>query len=399
MRINFIIFVLVFIILSPIVFSEISLEQEQIIAEKISQFSEPDMIIIMGNDVSTSERVAFNIFKEKYPQISHLDVYNDTDAPDKNAFLIGGKKQNSVTRTVLESSTTNLVERNNLSLGYVTFLTSGQKKYIVMQSRTSDDNLIKTSYINSPLSRYMPKEVVPLAATAIGISLVWLWNLLFTLGRKVLRLALSGKIMKYIKKKKFTNEYKGFKIMGIPFRYREWISILLAALVFALITAYSYYSGLTDLAELLTINIIVNFIIYSMRNIIRLIFDKIYNIKTEYVFWIWGAVVTVISGWLGNTFSLAGYNVSESEKDAVTDAKIQYGINVLSFLVALGLAIWNIILPSILLQMSMTLALSIAVIQMMPISPFSGKGIYKWNRKIWWLSFIPMLVTYVLANI
>jgi hypothetical protein len=53
----------------------------------------------------------------------------------------------------------------------------------------------------------------------------------------------------------------------------------------------------------------------------------IYGLHTEYVFWYWGAFVTVFSGWLGNTFALAGYMISEKSSDKKLQAKIQYLIN------------------------------------------------------------------------
>ena len=45
----------------------------------------------------------------------------------------------------------------------------------------------------------------------------------------------------------------------------------------------------------------------------------------------------------------------------------------------------------------MTLAISITFMQMKPFSPFDGKSIFRWNRRVWWLSFVPVAIVYVLT--
>ena len=45
----------------------------------------------------------------------------------------------------------------------------------------------------------------------------------------------------------------------------------------------------------------------------------------------------------------------------------------------------------------MLLAISITFLQMLPFSPFDGKSIYRWNTRLWWVSFVPLAALYVLT--
>ncbi|MCK5107499.1 MAG: hypothetical protein KAQ83_02125 [Nanoarchaeota archaeon] len=362
----------------------------------LDEFIEVDCILVFGHDLSKVERTSLKFLDTIYPDIATVESINATDyniSINKIPILIGGPNQNELTQEILDKMV-NITERE-LSFGILLFGTDNEgKKYVIFSDKAGLEN-VKKNLERSPLAKIIPIKFIPAAATGIGISLMWLWKFLFKFFYRAFRLTASSKIMRYVKKKKFKNEYKGFKFKGVRIKYREWFSILGAAAIFALASAYSFYSK--DFKTLVYVSFFVNCIIYAIRHITRLVMDKRYSHHTEYVFWIWGGLITIISGWLGNTFCLAGYTLSESETKK--GAKISYNINLWSFLASIIFLIINFVFPSKFMQMAVILCMSLAVIQMMPFKPFSGKNIYKWNLKKWYFTAIPMFMVYFLVSI
>jgi hypothetical protein len=121
--------------------------------------------------------------------------------------------------------------------------------------------------------------------------------------------------------------------------------------------------------------------------------DKHFNMHREYKIWWWGAFVTVFTGFLGNTFSLAGYVVSDKE-----NLKNQGMINLIVSGIFASFSLFFIFLfystSAIFFEMSMVLMLTITTIDLLPFEPFSGKAIYAWNKKNWMYVFIPVALLY-----
>jgi len=362
----------------------------------LTEFIDADCIIVLGSDLSKIESTSFKLLNTISPELEDLEQINETDynsTINQIPIFIGGPNQNKLTKEILDNEEN--ITKKELAFGILLFgKTKEGKKYLIFSDKAGFYNT-KKNLEKSPLAKVIPLKFIPAAATGIGISLMWLWNFLFKLIYRIFRLTASSKIMKYVKKKKFKPSYKGFKVKGIRIKYREWFSILGAAAVFALASAYSFYSN--NFKTLIYVSLFVNCIIYAIRHITRLTMDKKYSHHTEYIFWIWGGLITVISGWLGNTFCLAGYTLSE--KETKRESRINYNINLWSFLASIAFLIVNFIFPSMFMQMATLLCMSLAVIQMMPFKPFAGKLIYKWNLKKWYLTAIPMFMVYFLISI
>ncbi len=359
-----------------------------------------ETIIVMGTYASKSEKLAFKAASEQFPDIMQCTTLKDTDSENidlsgKTVFLVGGPNQNLLTKKVLETPGCT-TETEETPLGVLEFITTPDgQRYVIISDKAGYDNLARTSAQKSPLAKIIPVEYVPAAATAIGLTLIWLWSFIINFLKRVLRLIVSAKIMKRIRKKEWNPNFKGFRIFGIRIKYREWVSIVLAAATFAFAISYTYLQEGMAILSFIAVNIVVNAIIYAIRNLTRLYMDKKHDIHTEYVFWYWGAFVVLMSGWLGNSFSLAGYTINDKDKKTDKEAKISYTIDLFSIIAALGFFIWNLISPSVLLQMATTLAVSISIVQMLPIEPFGGKNIYRWSKKRWWLLFIPILILFI----
>ena len=102
---------------------------------------------------------------------------------------------------------------------------------------------------------------------------------------------------------------------------------------------------------------------------------------------------------LGNTFSLGGYIISENKKEEKILGKIQYLINLLSFIVAIMFFAVNIYAPSLIFQMAANLLLMIGFIQMIPMKPFSGRLVRRWNKRKWSSFYFVMFVVYTFVNL
>lgn len=397
MKNKIILYFLMSILFSFIVNANMIDEADQVAAE-IEEFVDDDSVIVIGDHLSKTERWALAFVKERYleirntKQIKEEDYFKDNYSGVTVAFL-GGPQQNSLSKLYLD--TLEVTEKNEYSFGYVIYLKDEQgNKFMVFSDKAGFGNTPR-DLSKSPLAKVIPEKYIPAVVTVVGFSLLWLWQFLFRIFNRIFRSVGSSKILKLVKKKKMALHFKGFRVFGIRIKYREWFSIVGAAIIFAIAIATSFYAE--NWLDLILVAVIVNVIIYFIRHFTRLIMDKMHDHHTEYVFWWWGALVTVCTGWLGNTFSLSGYTIKE--KDTDHKAKIAYVIDILTFLFAVVFVIWNFIAPTIIIQMAMLMSMSIAVIQMLPVEPFNGKIVYNWKKWLWWISFIPMLAVYIVVNV
>ncbi len=251
--------------------------------------------------------------------------------------------------------------------------------YPVAEHRTS----------RSPLRSFLPPRAVPLVATAIGLGLLWFWKRIESSVSLILRKFLSGAFMKKVKKETSIPPYKGFNFYDLRIKYREWLAVGISAVVFALALALSF----KNFFLFFFLHILVNCFIYALTTLTRLFMDKHFNMHREYKIWWWGAFVTVFTGFLGNTFSLAGYVVSDKE-----NLKNQGMINLIVSGIFASFSLFFIFLfystSAIFFEMSMVLMLTITTIDLLPFEPFSGKAIYAWNKKNWMYVFIPVALLY-----
>jgi hypothetical protein len=392
------VFTIICLILINTAYADFMDEASSIQGNIIDFISGDETIIVEGKYASNSEKAIIWFLQENFAQISQIPSISEAEFNQEEfsgtVILLGGPNQNQITKEVL-NDLSYTKEEDKLSFGIVTYLT-GERKYLIFSDFAGYDNLPRTSAQKSPLANFMPVEYVPAAATVASVSLLWLWNLLSKIFGKVFRKILAAKILKYFKKKSIKEHFKGFHMWGIRIKFREWLSILTAAIIFAVAISYTYVQN--NLLNLLLSIVIVNGIIYTIRHLTRLVMDKRHDLHTEYHVWIFGALLTIFSGWLGNTFSLAGYTLSD-EKNTKKEGKIKYFINLITFLMALIFFVWNFLTPAVILQMCVILSITISFLQMFPITPFAGKTVIKWNKFIWLITFIPMALVYIAVNL
>jgi hypothetical protein len=393
---NLITFSLIFLLFftnTTLVSANIQEDMDSLSLEIKNFIADDSLSFVIGSKISKAEKTSYKILKEIYSNYT-LTEYNDSinlTSIKGTIVLLGIENRNKAFEQVKNSF--EHVKTRNTTGGKIIFYNNTQKQKAIVFSDHFQGKNYERDLSKSPLAKFMPVEFIPVVATTMSLLMLWLIKFLIPFGKKVLRLFLAGKVMGKIKKKSIKEEFKGFEIHGIKVKYREWISIFLSAIVFAL--TLSFYTFFKDgIIVLILSAITVNSIVYFIRNFARLLLDKKHQAQTEYYFWWWGAIVTVISGWLGNTFSLAGYIMSDGKKDKKTEGKVQYIINLYSFIFALIFIVLNIIWPMLFFQMSANLLLFIGFLQMIPISPFSGLTIMKHNKIKWSILFIAMLIVY-----
>lgn len=375
-----------------------------VIQDKLSKYtsSSKSKLIVFGKFATTAEKLEFKFAQEKNPKLNKVSIVNESEDLSLNQsiiYLVGGPTQNEISAKI--KSEYEPTEQHDVSFGIIETYNVSNQTFIILSDAQGYKNNPKAGVYKSPLAKIVPPEAVPLAATVATVSLMWLWHLLFLLLKKIGSFKLASKIKKYNKKRKLKKEFLGFNIFGIRIKLREWLAIAASATIFAAAASYVYIFK-QHLFSFIALGIVINLLIYTVRNGVRLYLDKHHNIHTEYVIWYWGALLTVVSGWLGNTFSLAGYMISDAErteKKKKTEGHVAFLVNLITFIVFIITALWNHFAPNTIIQRIMMLSIGITFLFMLPFKPFSGIYVYAWKKWLWWVFFIPLLVCYVAVNI
>jgi hypothetical protein len=370
------------------------------IKQRITSFtgSAENTVLVIGKHSSSAERLTLMLLKDIYPEISKAQIIDESDFQpddykDKKIILVGGPSQNGLSKQILIGDY-NLEEYSGTKIVF-------KDNFMVFSDYAGFDNYARTSAEKSPLADFFPVAYVPAIASLISISLLWLWNLLFNLIKKAVETyfegKVTGKIMKAVKKKSISHTFKGFHLYGIRIKYIEWASITIAALVFAAAMSYTYYIKSEALA-VITLTLSVNLILYTMQNFLRILMDKHHSTHTQYHIWGFGIFLTLLSGFLGNTFGLAGY-VSSAEGHEKQKTKIQFKINLATLIFGLLFFILNILNPGKIIQIVMISALSSSFLQLIPFTPYSGKELMAYSKSKWLMLFIPSLLCYLAVTL
>jgi hypothetical protein len=361
-------------------------EDAQTVQSKVMDFMD-QAVVVKGSGISVSEKVAYLTIKSRYPKIKEYPELSDTQYSEGNAVLIGGPAQNLVTKQVLNSG--EKLDEDFLSFGRLTYVNTESAKFLILSDEAGFKNAPMMGYADSPLVNFIPVEYVPIAAAATGFTMLWLWYFFKGLFLKIAKIKVIHTVLDKFKKKEIKQDYLGFQLLGLRLKFREWLAILIAALIFAIAVSFN-----TDFLKYVFVFIGVNVLIYILRNLIRLIMDHKYDAHSEYHFWIWGALITLITGWFGNTFGLAGCVTTERK----AGIKATYIVNWLTFFFGIVFLLINMVFPNVLFQLAHIFLLSISFISLLPIKPMNGQKIWQWSKLNWALSFIPIGIVYIVAN-
>jgi len=416
--VNLSIIVLLFLLLSSNAIADINQEVQEIQSTLQSEFydilaapnSQDKMIVVIGSQINGVEAVAIEIIKSKIqkPQLIPLitrkeseGTLNEVLTTSKTVFLVGGPSQNLVTRKFVNEG---LVKISEAEKGKSLILSRGKNrnnaKIIVLSDSRGFNNVARDSARLSPLAKFMPLPLVPVAASIIGILLSYIlrfWPYLLKFLKTYAGKYISSKGKKTAKVKE---HYIGFKVAHHHVKLRECISILIASSAYAVAIALSYTGLQSEIVKTLKITLIAAFVIFGIKEIIRILMSFIAKIHAEFVFWLPGAIVACISGWLGNTMNTVSFILEFPDKHFSHEkmTKIKYAVTIMAFLAGAVFFVINLVHPAKLYQMIMATATTSSMAEMIPVKPLAGKDFKEWKKWLWITTTLVMAVLYVLMN-
>jgi hypothetical protein len=255
-----------------------------------------------------------------------------------------------------------------------------------------DNNAIE----KSPLNGVVPRETVPIVATAVSITSLILWQLFggiivdfFSDYTSEKLIDAKGNDKAYIKR------LDKIKIPRMPLKTSELFNIFIAVAVFSFALSWTWGSTIWGIIFLFILNLFIVGFIYIFRELFRIYYSGKLGLKTDHVLWPFGAVVTVISSLLGNTFSLAAYNTAENESDG-RYAKLLLRSTFIFYFIALVCYLFNFIFPNVIFQMIFIFIIMSLMIDMTPIKPMDGDIVRRWNIGFFASTYAIIIASYIL---
>ena len=247
----------------------------------------------------------------------------------------------------------------------------------------------------SPLNIIVPKETVPIVATIITVTTIGLWQLFGSIIIEFLSDYSSERIIDFSSNtKKVSNKINKVKIPFIPMSSIELFHIFIAVIVFSIALSWTWGSSVSEILSLFLLNIVIIGVIYIFRELLRVHYSSKLNIRTNHILWPFGAILTIISSFLGNTFSLASYNTAENEDDG-RYAQLLFNSNIIFYGIALVIFITDLLVPYVVFQMIFIFLIMTLTIDMTPLKPMDGDIIRKWNTKKFMVLYLIILFSYV----
>ncbi len=353
-----------------------------------SQYLQNHTLLIVGNDIDLGERLALDATKASNPWLGPVPETNESSEALAEigsgryvlVILVGGPEQNNITAIMKQRGWLN--ETNDVEAGYVVEdgkAPDGSLVLSISDGKGYQPDLQRASVQYSPLGSVVPHEYVPLAATVISIGLLALINLLWNvIAFKALDLGRKGK-------KVGEGEWM---VGGI--NMAEAAAIAGASLVLGVSMSWQYFGPGKDFLYWVVLDSIVCLLAALTHELAHIALARLFKIKVEYRFWTAGSVLTLISSYLGNAFSVQGFLLEEIpagvEKWKVGLMKLSAPL--LSTLIMILFALLNLSSPNPLFKIIYSISGVWAMAEILPFGALDGKDIKEWNLDIWLLSFI-----------
>ena len=119
------------------------------------------------------------------------------------------------------------------------------------------------------------------------------------------------------------------------------------------------------------------------------------NLRSEYYIWPIGAVMMIVSTFIGNTFALAANHHYEDEGDIKKCGKVSFIVSIIMYIIVVIAFIINLFYHSVILQMIIIVTILNLFIDLFPLNPMDGYEIRHWNISIWGIFYIVVIITYI----
>ncbi len=363
-----------------------------------SAFLQNHTLLIVGKDIDLGERLALDATKASNPWLGGVPETNESqDALAQIGtgryalvILVGGPQQNNITAVMKQRGWLN--ETNAVEAGYVIEdgkAPDGSLVLSISDAKGYQQDLQRQSVNYSPLGAIMPHEYVPLAATILSIGLLALVNLAWNV--------IAFKALDIGRKGKKVGE-GAWMVAGI--NMTEAIAIAGASLVLGVSMSWQYFGPGKDFLFWVVIDSIVCLLAALTHELAHMALARVFKIKVEYRFWPAGSILTIISSYLGNAFSVQGFLLEEIpqgvEKWKVGLMKLSAPF--LSTLIMIAFALLNLSSPNPLYKIVYSISGVWAMAEILPFGALDGKDIKEWNRDVWYLSFFFIGASYFIVT-
>ncbi|MEM2131070.1 MAG: hypothetical protein QXM96_04285 [Candidatus Woesearchaeota archaeon] len=373
------------------------------IGDFFNEIEHKDITIITGSKISIEEKMLFNLIKSNIVDLQGIEIITDDyelenqeKYKNKNLVLIGSEKTNIITNKIKPSL--NNQKKKSYSPLNIVFSEYNNKKIMIAYSEKEDKNTDNNILEKSFLSNFIDKKYVPFVASFLSILFLYLWNILIKTGFQLGNDLISSKILqKIVSKKKSKKKYLETKKLHQFIEKSEIFAFFLYTIITAIILSYAWSSSKKEFFDLLIINLFIIGFITFIREFARQYYCYKDKVNSEFAFWPFGSLLTLISTFLGNTFSLSCYTLVD-ENHEKKFGKVSFYISLYTLIMFFISYFFNIIFPSIILQMIFVYSIFVLFIDLFPLSPMSGNDIIKWNFLSWLIIYLIVFVSYIYIN-
>ena len=349
---------------------------------------ESEGAIVIGSSIGFSERLVYDSLKATNPWMERVKKLNDSNQTFekfqnnqiKFIAILGGPEQSEVAKKITSS---NKPSKQDEKYGFVIqeYRFENEQVALIISSKKGfiKEEFTQRSTQYSPLNGIIPKEYIPAAATLISILTLALIN--------IIRTVFEFKALDLGRKNKKVGEGSKF-INGI--NISEIIAILGASIILGISISWQYLANTDAFWSWLLLNTLVCLIGAIIHEVTHRIFAKLFEIKMEYKFWAEGSLLTLISSYLGNAFSVQAFILEEIPEGV---AKWKVGIMKLSaplvstFIMVIFAYLYTQNYDPIFKVIYSTSALW-AIAEILPFSSLDGKDIKEWNPTVWGVAFL-----------
>jgi len=264
----------------------------------------------------------------------------------------------------------------------------------------------------TPVSGIIPDQLVPAAAVGAGVAVTafglstfgslisaWFAHIIAYL-QNMIGGIFAGKLADRSKEKRKEAQAPVKQSKGLT---RKEILILSAgAVIIGILILYAARLPFTP--TLVTIYIVMGGIALIAHEIAHWYFNRKYKSQTEVQFWGLGAVIMAFTaGVFGCAFAQPTLTIVRSE--APLDKRQIGHIMLAGPLFSIAFALCSLaLLPLGGLyktagEVGFSVNVLVGVFELLPLSPCEGKEIWHWNKYVWALVFIPMLLVYLIVNV
>jgi hypothetical protein len=266
-----------------------------------------------------------------------------------------------------------------------------QTKYVTIFNMPEKVERKATAY--SPLAYFVPEKFIPIVASAIGAFLISLVHQFISLGQSYVENVISNR-----KRQKMKIKDEAVRVVGI--KVREVFSVTAAAFILGAAISWTFAGPSSDFIWLMGLNVIICLVAGISHEGVHRVVGKILGIKSEYVFWFSGSLMTIVTAILGNAFGLQGFLLDEAEEGTphwkMGLMKISAPLFSLAMLVLFGVA--NIINPNVIFQMICSISGMMAMADIIPFKPMDGYDVRKWNFFVWLGAFVLIGTTFTMVS-